>query len=195
MSKPTTVRHRGVATDTGSSVINDVYWSNYYAYRTRRADAERKVVVWSLVKYDGVVLSDIAGIRAFYALYPRVETIYELTRLTFVLDMFIDMGRFVKQFDRRQIIRSGNIIASGYSVKDTVERSRSWSFARSNTGTPYYGAPAIDLEGSVKSVSYTRTRAPLLNIPVIEPPRIGLPNLSQCGTIAELIYAAFRRTH
>jgi hypothetical protein len=150
------------------------------------------VVVWSLVDYAPIQLNEWNALKQFYALHPRMGTAWELIPLSFVVDMFVDIGRFISQFDRRQVVRPGVIRTSGYSVKDTLEMKAIMFPGVLLSGSKIYGAPDVAISGTVTRKEYARVKASLLNIPSIEPIRIKLPNLSQVGTLAELVWSFMR---
>jgi hypothetical protein len=130
----------------------------------------------------------------YYGLYPRLSVVWETIPLSFIVDMVIDIGTYLRQFESAPIQMRFKTISSGYSVKntDTHEDQVWWRF----NGLTDITGPA-HLPGSTgrySTVKYQRIPGPLdWDSSEIEPLQYGLPSLGQLGTIGALLISAFGR--
>jgi hypothetical protein len=189
--KPFTVR--GKAEDTASAIPYSNVYTHYKIYRAQ--DAERQVIAWGKIVREPLVLSKWQTIRTQFNLIPRVSTGWELVRLSFIVDWFIDVGDWLSQFDGEVLDVPYQTLESGYSVKNT------------NTYTamhyPFKGSHQVynnnssgpTLVGSRTTTSYSRvpyginfdTDGKML------PVQTRLPSFGQVGTLVELLRAYARK--
>lgn len=124
--------------------------------------------------------------RKLYGTTARASLIWELVPLSFVLDWFIDIGGFIKQFERPRFSDLGvEVMASGYSLKRTL------SYTDSLTWTLGPGKGLISDLGACSATGtyYTRVKGPLdHDNSYVDPVKIGWPTLGQGWTLAEIVY-------
>lgn len=135
--------------------------------------------------------------EAYFGLIPHIGTAWELTPLSFVIDMFVDLGRVAAQWGTSPIedIRY-KVLQTGWSVKDQCTVN-GWTNVCDGTYTNDYrrvhGAPAV--KGELVYTHYVR-EPKQFDVPgefTPKPPPVHLPNLGQAKTIAELIYSMATR--
>jgi hypothetical protein len=168
----------------GSSSAGNIIYSD----RQRRIE----VVTWAQCAYEFPAMPDTSFFTHYYGLWARPSLLWEWTSLSFIFDWFVDVGRWLRQFERSPYQLPFRVVQSGYSVKETVTHTDElrWNLHSSLTG----GATLPPVQGKYSTVSYKRFRAPLeFNNADIEPLQIRLPSLGQIGTLAELILLSLKR--
>jgi hypothetical protein len=170
----------GYLTDSG--LIGRSYGSNRACTRTVRT--------WALVRQKplhSVVPSKF--FRQYYGLNARLSTAWELTPLSFIVDWFLDVGGWLRQFDGSVYQIPFELLQSGYSVKDEYtiacigRPTKQWDAFTGSANLPL-------VRGKVSRSVYTRTTGGISFSPsaVMQPIQLRLPNFGQLGTLSELIY-------
>lgn len=151
-----------------------------------------EVRTWAMVVNNKVDLPKANFIYHYLGLNPRISVAWELIPLSFVVDMFIDFGRYLRQFESAPIQLGFTTIASGYSVKSTTMHHDQlyWDLGPDLCGS----ARVPGNTGSYSSTDYRRLGGGIsFDAGTIEPIQIKLPSFGQLWTIAELILVAFGR--
>jgi hypothetical protein len=172
-------------TDYGSSSMGSFVRSQ----RLRQIEVHTWALVGHTLPFD---LSKAAFMRHYFGLLDHwTSTAWELIPLSFIVDWFADIGRFLRQFERSSTVMPFTIIQSGWSVKTTIVHADDliWNLHTDLTG----GATHPGVTGAYQKVTYSRTPGSLdFDNSDIEPLQIGLPNLGQIGTLGELLFLKFR---
>lgn len=146
-----------------------------------------------MVKHTpGFDLSKAQFMRHYFGLMDNWTSVgWELVPLSFIVDWFIDVGRFLRQFERSSTVVPHTITQSGWSVKTTITHADEliWNLHTDLTG----GSTHTGVAGAYQKVTYQRQPGSLdFDNSDIEPLQIGLPNLSQVGTLGEILLLKFR---
>lgn len=188
---PKTFRVYGTAISQGSALADSGPIGLSYGYNGVQT---RKVVTWALVRQKplfNVVPSKF--LRAYYGLSPRLSVAWELMPLSFVVDWFMDIGAWLRQFDGSVYQIPFELISSGYSVKD--EWSVQW-IARPTYqwANAFVGVTFKPVMGKRFKSVYQRRAGGITFNPAgaMQPLELKLPNLGQLGTLAELVYVGLR---
>lgn len=187
---PQTVVVRGKS-QSNSYKLNNWTQTNGHVKHACTYTRTKDVVTWALIRRKPLAIPGNAFLRHYLGLYPRASVLWELKSLTFVFDMFADVGKWLRQFESGPVSIPFETLSTGYSVKTVSsivhQTTLNWPF---HHGSALVGATGADFERT----SYQRFNAPLeWNNSAIEPLQIGLPNMDQVGTIAELVYMAWNR--
>jgi hypothetical protein len=156
----------------------------------------KTAVTWALVRQAPLFnVLPSRFFREYYGLTARVSTVWETIPLTFIADMFVDIGQWLRQFDGSVYQIPFELLASGHSQKTewtttvTGGVSQQWQAL-------FTGVRLQDLlsSGDYSRTAYTRVVGGVSFSPsaVLQPLQIKLPNLGQLGTIAELVYLSLR---
>ena len=171
--------------DYGSSTMGGFVRS----FRTKQLE----VRTWAMVQHTSPDLKRRDFMYHYLGLYPRVSVAWELMPLSFVVDWFVDIGRWLRQFEQSPVQLPFKVIQSGYSVKSTVTHADIWIWNLHSDLTG--GATIPGVTGGYQKVQYQRLRDSLIfNSSAIEPLQFGLPSLGQLGTLGELVFLKFRET-
>jgi hypothetical protein len=109
-----------------------------------------------------------------------------------MVDYFIKVGDFLKQFDGSIVDVPYTVLQDGYSVKKTYVGSVTTRFYTGNHVKNFQTHTAQSAQGSVTDVSYVRRRGPL-SYSGIALPELALPDLRQSVNIAEIAFLASQR--
>ena len=194
LSNPKLMRVRGRAESTVYAVptAQGLTISGQYVITSRRRTKE--VVAWALVKPKRINLPKLNFLYHYFGLYPRVSVAWEFIPLSFLIDMVIDVGSYLRQFELGPIQVEFETVSSGYSVKstDTHNDQQFWSF--NNTSDLTGPAHVPGATGTYRKSQYIRVPGPIAwGAENIAPIQVGLPSLGQLGTIGEMVYLAFGR--
>jgi hypothetical protein len=182
---------RGSFTDNGESIP----YSNtltYYRYQTQRS-LKREVHCWLQARHKPVVVNEMELLRNRLGLMVNVSSMWELIPLSFVFDMFVDVGSFLQQFDGSVLNLDYTILAQGSSCKDTLV-THTTLYPLGGTWGLTAGANVPTVTGRKTTVTYDRIGKSLpLNGSMLTPVQTRLPSFGQGWTIAELFYSALQR--
>jgi hypothetical protein len=162
------------------------------------------VTTWAMVRYTnpiaGILNSDMEGamnslftryqvLLGYYRFNAPVRTAWELCPLSFLVDWVIDYGTWLDRFDFKNIEFPFEVIASGYSVKKTVDNH---GYVNPHDGTDNARLQDVTKAGLVtgRFVKSTYSRV-IATLPWEDhqwaPPRVRLPDFGKLGTLLELI--------
>jgi hypothetical protein len=118
------------------------------------------------------------------------STMWELTRFSFVVDYFIQVQDWLKQFKGGEIDIPYVILSEGYSRKRENLMTVTTEYNSEGSGPELWSIvdpPSRKVSGTVKYVRYERTKAPL-PYGAIAYPTWSLPSLKQTITLSELYF-------
>jgi hypothetical protein len=186
-------RVRGRAESSSDAPPMDYGSSSMASYVRSWRQRKIEVCTWAMVRNDVPFdLSKGAFMRHYFGLMDNwTSTGWELVPLSFIVDWFVDVGRFLRQFERSSTVLPHTIVSSGWSVKTTITHADEliWNLHTDLTG----GATHPGVAGAYQKVTYLRQPGSLdFDNSDIEPLQIGLPNLSQIGTLGEILALKFK---
>lgn len=187
--KPFVVRGRYTESVKSALRTNELTYNTW----TRVTEQTRTVVCWAQVQHSALRVSQMEILRHRLGFMANASSLWELIPFSFILDMVIDVGAWLRQFDGGVISLPYTILKQGSSLKDdTVTTVTIWPLR--GTEALHRNAGTRPITGTRSTVSYSRESKILpFNSAALTPIQTGLPNLGQIGSIAELIYSAFRR--
>jgi hypothetical protein len=150
-----------------------------------------------MVQQDPIGMMPWTFLYHYLGLYPRISVAWELIPLSFVVDMVIDIGSFIRQFEGAPITVAFKTISSGYSVKDTDSHTdqQLWTFPNlsvADRASITGGAQVPGATGSYRRTQYLRIPSNInWDASALTPVQIGVPSFGQLGTILELLLSAF----
>jgi hypothetical protein len=162
--------------------------------KTCIVDINRTVYTWAMCKRTAFGLTEWDVMRAAYGLNPRIQMVWAKIPLSFVVDWFVSIGRFLAQFDGRALELPYQVLQSGTSYKDVVTYKSKKVMLKDSPDYAYIGDSGVaTCEGHVTKTTFIREPGGLpWGTGVIEPIQTRLPNFGQVGTLLELIYAFMR---
>jgi hypothetical protein len=191
--KPQVVKGRASSKANAPNVTGGRTAAGHYVISQRQRT--REVVVWAQVLCEPVGVIPFTFLWHYLGLYPRTSVAWELTPLSFVVDMVIDIGSYLRQFELAPIQLQFKTIKSGCSVKNTDTHTDQlyWSF---NNNTDLTGPAHVrGSTGTYTSSQYIRTPGPIAwDAGSATPVQIGVPSFGQWGTILELIFSMWGRS-
>lgn len=185
----TVLRGRSSAQVSGS----EVFVSNDYHRHLKEQSVERTCVAWSIVKRDWTSVTEAQYFRSMFAITPRIQTVWELVPLSFVLDMVVDVGKWLSQFDGSALTVPYTVRESGLSYKDVTTTTVSTFPFKGHAWLGPTMPSFSPIRGVMTKKSYNRTVTALsFDSHVVQPLDIRLPNLGQIGTLLEMLYLMMR---
>lgn len=193
LSNPLPFIVHGTASDQTTTVSADTVITPYFKKRTT-VSAVREVYTWAQCARSPIALTQWDLFKAAYGINPRIRVVWELVPLSFVVDWFVSIGKFLGQFDGQALVLPYTVLSSGASVKST--------YTYSNVLVPLGGQTVFKIglraddviRGTVIQKQYSRNAMVLpWNNSSIAPIQTRLPNFGQVGTLVELVYASLRR--
>jgi len=155
---------------------------------------EVEVRVTAEVQYHSPLTNELLDEldRAYYGLVPSISTAWEALPLSFIVDMFWNLGNYLAGVSKRPLASiQYTVISTGWSktnrmtVHGWVDPCKGSDRAAFRT----IEAPSL-ITGSATRMTYLREpKAFDLTEGKTPPPDIGLPSLPQAKTIAEIAYA------
>lgn len=175
------------STDSYSTTNSYHEWGNDRVYR-KVVHATAEVIF----RVPPNVANALRLSNALLGLTPHVDTAWELTPLSFIVDMFADFGSVLRQWAETPLdFVEYDVVRTGWSVKNSAT-STGW--ININAGTERSGwrnvkAPQL-VTGTLTKVSYMREPKVLdLTSFTPKPLYIRIPNAGQLASIAEVAYA------
>jgi hypothetical protein len=178
--------------DRGGSLFeNDVDsvdhdWKTEYNY-------ERLITAWCLYRIkpgkDWVPPSATQVAMDSLGVVSPVETAWELTPWSFLVDYFIDVGGFLQNLDEKIVNLPIEILIEAYSIKESAESLCTMSLDNGpfvNQLTASEENP-VTITGTLKKSRYRRVKSPL-PFGAIAYPTVSLPNLRQVRNIMDLVF-------
>jgi hypothetical protein len=184
-STPLTVR--GSVTDKGSETHVSTPINKYTRYTLKA----RLVTAYALIRFKidnmpsyPAIMMDALGFDEMH------RSVWQLTRLSFIIDYFINVGDWLNQFHGQFITLPYEVIEQGWSSKFESVCQVQTEFDSDGYLTEFWNENVSYrvVNGQVHYTSYQRVKEPLPEGAFSFMPQVRLPSLRQRVNLVELMY-------
>jgi hypothetical protein len=151
-------------------------------------------VAFMKIARDTSAVTQLDFARGLFRLSPRLVTGWDIIPLSFLVDMFVDIGGFLAQFDGTELEVPYKVLSTGVSIKRETKAECQLHLLGGASTYVTDRPPDLRIEGKRVSTDYVRAGKSInLADGMLEPIKLRLPNLGQVKTILEIISANLLR--
>lgn len=177
---------KGSVSDDADEIVVSTLGEHKY---TRYTSKTRTITAWREVKYDLSEIPSMPLVMADALGFDNIHrSIWELIPWSFLVDYFIQVGDWLKQFRGEFISIPYTVLSEGYSVKFESECEVVSEIYSQGTLAEFWNVEAGEDRIISGQVNYTRYRrfADPLPVGAISYPTIKAPNLRQVRNLLDL---------